>query len=114
MDSLEGRGVMMHPHLRPVPLRRPLIGAALAIGVFQIVDVFTTRALLAHGYHELNPLAGVLIAAGWLLAVKALLAAGFIGRSSRIRPSLGLLCATCVVAGMYAAIALGNFLAVLR
>jgi hypothetical protein len=97
-----------------VPLRRPLIVAALAIGVFQLVDVFTTHRLLAHGFKELNPLAGILIAAGWLLAVKALLAAGFIGRSTRVRPTVGLLCATCVVAGCYFAIALGNAMALAR
>ena len=107
--------VVLAAHAKPRPaLRRPLVVAALAIGAFQVADVLTTHRLLASGYHEINPLAGALIAAGWLFAAKALLGAGLVARCSRVRPTVTLLCTTWAVAGAYFAIALGNSMALMR
>lgn len=94
--------------------RRPLIAAAIALGAFQVADVVTTRGLLHHGMHELNPLAGFLIAAGWLLLAKLALSLGLLGRFAKVRPTIALLCTTWAVVGMYGAVALGNSMALAR
>jgi len=65
--------------------------------VFQLVDVFTTHRLLAHGFKELNPLAGILIAAGGCSPSRHCWPP--LHRALDPRPAtVGLLCATCVVA----------------
>lgn len=96
-------------------MKPALVLAAGSLVVFQVVDVLTTHRLLASGYHELNPLAGVLIAAGWLLVAKLALSSGLLVRFSRgVKQSVPLLCATWMVVGAYFAIALGNALALTR
>lgn len=95
-------------------MRLALISAAGALVVFQVADVVTTHRLLATGYHELNPLAGLLITAGWLLVAKLALSTGLLVRFTQVRPSVPMVCATWMVVGAYFAIALGNALALSR
>jgi len=59
----------------PVPARagRPFVGLALpllAILVLNVADVATTHRILGLGGRELNPVAGWLLANGWLVASK--------------------------------------------
>lgn len=86
-----------------------LFFGALLILALQGVDWATTHALLERGYQELNPLAAALIAVGWLLAIKAALAAYLAWRVRR-RPHypLALLVAIYTCAGAYLTVALGN------
>ena len=103
-----------------VPKRRPhtralaLAGATLIL-VLQFVDWLTTRSLLRHGYHELNPLATALLAWGWLLAVKAGVAATLTWRVARKSShTLTLVCLVYLTAGAYLMVALGNLFGLMR
>lgn len=109
---------------RPAHARLLLLGALLILAL-QGVDWGTTHVLLAHGYKELNPLAAALIALGWLLALKAGLAAILAWRvarqrqgwlSRRLRPTnpLGLLLAVYTCVGAYLTVALGNIFGLIR
>ena len=95
--------------------RRALLVAAAFLLAFQVADVLSTHAVLHRGGVELNPLAKVLLVAGWLLIAKMAIGLGLFGRFARLdHPSVPLVCTTWAVVGMYFAVALGNFLEVLR
>ena len=77
--------------MAPVPARagRHRAGASAvpvaALLALNIADVLTTHRILGLGGHELNPVAGWLLANGWLMAVKLLLV-GLIGTLAALAP----------------------------
>jgi hypothetical protein len=99
------------------PVRKALIISAVAIVIFNIIDVLTTRALLHRGHTELNPLALLLIQVGRgaLITVKVAFSATLAAyQTSTSKRSILLLALTSATAGTYFAIALGNTLGLLR
>jgi hypothetical protein len=74
----------------PVPTRagQPLLATVVplaALLVFNMADVATTHRILGMGGREMNPVAGWLLANGWLMAAKLTLVA-LVGVLVRLSP----------------------------
>lgn len=93
-----------------VQLRRARWAAVVLLALLNAADLLTTRAFLAAGVPEANPIAAALITTGWLGFVKAGVILGLGLRVLHGRPTLPTTCALYVVVGIYAAVVAVNLL----
>ena len=75
--------------------------AIAAIAVFNLLDVITTHALLAHGAIESNPLAAMLLPGGKVELIKAMVLAGLGWRVMKGRTSVAFTMGLWFAAGFY-------------
>ncbi|MHB8465560.1 MAG: DUF5658 family protein [Acidimicrobiales bacterium] len=88
--------------------------AVAAVAVFNLLDIVTTRTLLARGAIESNPLAGLLLQGGGVEIAKLALVAGLAWRVARRRPSVAFAAAVWFVAGFYFLTVVSNLLILSR
>lgn len=95
------------------PVRRLSVAGVGLLAVLNGADAVTTRMVLDRtppGVTEANPLAGVLLATGSLLAVKLAVVAVLGVVVLRSRPRLGVAVTAWAAAGMYLAVVISNLL----
>ena len=84
--------------------------ALAALAVLQLLDIITTRAMLADGAIESNPLASFLLSAGHIEMVKAGLVVVLALRLIRRRPTIAFTAALWFGAGFYFLTVVSNLL----
>jgi hypothetical protein len=94
----------------PTTLRRTSAVALAVIGVFNLLDVITTRAMLARGAIESNPLAAFLLPGGYAEMIKAGVVVGLAVCVMRRRPTIAFTAAMWFGAGFYFLTVVSNML----
>ena len=97
-------------HIAPSTLRTSSAIALAAIAVFNLLDVITTRAMLARGAIESNPLAALLLPGGFAEMIKVGVVVGLAVCVMRRRPTLGFAAAMWFGAGFYFLTVVSNLL----
>lgn len=95
-------------------LRRASAIAVAAIALFNLFDVITTRAMLARGAIESNPLAALLLPHGRVELFKAAVLGFLVLRVIKRRPTIGFTAALWFGAGFYALTVVSNLLILQR
>ena len=88
--------------------------AVAAVAIFNLLDVITTRTMLARGAIESNPLASLLLVGGRVEVIKILLVVGLAWRVLRRPPSVAFAAAVWFVAGFYFLTVVSNLLIISR
>ncbi len=102
------------PAVTPNSLRLASAIAIAVIGVLNLLDLVTTRIMLAHGALESNPLSSFLLPSGSVAVVKAGIIVGLVFCVLRRRPSLQFTVATWFLAGFYFLTIVSNLLIIQR
>jgi hypothetical protein len=91
-------------------LRRASAVALAALALLQLADILTTRAMIARGAIESNPLAAVLLPSGHVEMVKAALVVVLAYRVHIRRPTVAFTAALWFGAGIYCLTVISNLL----
>ena len=91
----------VHPEINESQLRRVRLIGLVALVALNLADLLTTRAFLAAGADEANPLGRLLLGRGAMPYVKGAILVGLGWSVARSRPKLATTCAIWFVVGVY-------------